>query len=203
MLSVLVSVVISLGCAAVGLALAGPLAGRPGVDIAKNAGTVAYLLLWASTVSGLLVSSRLGRGSLRPADVTAAHRFLSQTALGFAAFHALMFLAGRETPSLGRMLVPFAWPEHPLVIAAGQVAFPLLLVLVVSFYLRSRIGARAWRSLHYAAFGAYALALVHGLSASHDAALYLATAAVVFYLVVVRLMGASAPRPMPSGRRTG
>ena len=41
-------------------------------------------------------------------------------------------------------------------------------MIVVSFPLRKRIGMRAWRRLHWATYGLFALATVHGLAAGTD-----------------------------------
>ena len=43
-------------------------------------------------------------------------------------------------------------------------------LIIVSFPLRKRIGMRAWRRLHWATFGIFALATVHGLAAGTDTA---------------------------------
>ena len=45
----------------------------------------------------------------------------------------------------------------------GTVAFDLLLALVVTSLLRERIGYRVWRAVHWAAYAAWPIALVHGL----------------------------------------
>ena len=37
-----------------------------------------------------------------------------------------------------------------------------------TFYVRKRIGRRAWRLIHFGSFAVFALALLHGLGASSD-----------------------------------
>ena len=55
-------------------------------------------------------------------------------------------------------------------VAAGQVGFYLMAVVVGSFYLRRHIGQRAWRTLHYLTFLAFVGATVHGIAAGTDSA---------------------------------
>ena len=62
------------------------------------------------------------------------------------------------------------------------------------------IGQRAWRAIHYAGFGAWGLALVHGLMAGSDAQatwvlwVYASSAVAVGSLLAYRVLG-GAPRP--------
>jgi DMSO/TMAO reductase YedYZ heme-binding membrane subunit len=68
-----------------------------------------------------------------------------------------------------------------------------ILIVTLSFYVRRFIGQKAWRSLHFGAFGMYAAATAHGIMAGSDTrhpavlALYLGSAAAVVVLVVARV----------------
>jgi predicted ferric reductase len=46
-----------------------------------------------------------------------------------------------------------------------------MLIVTLSFYVRSRIGQKTWRSLHYVSFITYLVALLHGITAGSDASL--------------------------------
>ena len=50
----------------------------------------------------------------------------------------------------------------------GQIALYLMAIVYVSFYVRRRIGQRAWRLLHYATFFAFLGATGHGLMTGSD-----------------------------------
>ena len=95
--------------------------------------------------------------------------------------------------SLAQILVPGLAPHAPLAVAFGQVALYLALVVIASFYLRRRIGQRAWRTLHYVTFLAFLGATVHGIAAGTDSgsrwaqAIYLSAAAAVTFLLVYRI----------------
>lgn len=163
--------------------------------LSRSAGFVAYLLLWGSVVWGLLLSSKIDQGRLRPPALLDAHQFLSNVALGFAFFHGLVLVGDRYLSfPLQAVLVPFASRYETLLVAAGQLGLWLSLLLSVSFLVRKKIGQRAWRSLHYTSFLAYFLVLAHAVWLGSDSGrlgvqmLYLSTAGAVLFLTFYRLL---------------
>jgi predicted ferric reductase len=65
--------------------------------------------------------------------------------------------------------IPFALPARRAGVAAGVVAGWLAAIITLSFYVRSWIGARAWRRLHRWTFAVYLLGLTHTIAAGTDA----------------------------------
>lgn len=124
-----------------------------------------------------------------------AHQFLSTAAVGFASFHGLVLMGDRYVSfPLRAIVVPFASSYEPLLVACGQIARWLAVLLIGSFHVRRHIGGRAWRHLHYASFGAFWMAFVHGLALGSESAtlwasvLYLGTAAPVIFLSLHRVL---------------
>lgn len=170
--------------------------------IARAAGLVAFGLLTVSITLGLLMSTRL----LPPRhqkNLLGWHQTLLWIAICTLALHGgalmldpVMHFGFRAT------LVPGLAPWRPITVAAGVTAGYLMLALASSFHVRRRITQRRWRQLHYASFGAFALALGHALHAGTDlqGTAGLAFAAVVLAPVVwlsfVRILtpGRLAPR---------
>ncbi len=184
------------------------LAGKLPWYTSRAAGTTAYLLLSVTTVLGLLISTRLLDRWLSRADAFALHEHCSWLALGFTALHAGALLVDRTEPfSLLQVLVPFTASYRPLATGLGVLALYLTALITASFYLRARIGQRAWRRLHAATFGLYVLATVHGLLAgsSSDMAwmqwLYLASGAAVLFLTLCRLLLMAASHSQARPRR--
>ena len=137
--------------------------------LSRSAGLVAYTLLWLNVISGLLLSGRLLRQTLAPALIAQIHQTLSASALAFAVFHGLVLVGDRYAGlSLSDLLVPFSGSFHPVWMAGGQISALLLAALLVSSQLRKVLGNKAWRALHYTAFGAYWLALAHALALGSD-----------------------------------
>ena len=163
--------------------------------LSRAAGFVAYLLLWGSVAWGLLLSSKIGKGKLRPPALLDAHQFLSNVAVGFTLFHGLILMGDRYLSfPLQAVLVPFAGDYKPILVAAGQIGLWLSLLVVVSFYVRTQLGQARWRAIHYSSFIAYWGVLLHAVLMGSDSqhlavqALYLLTAGLVLFLTVYRVL---------------
>jgi predicted ferric reductase len=140
--------------------------------LSRASALVAYVLLWLSMASGLIISNRLAR--LWPGGPTAfdLHQHTSLLGLAFAMFHALILLGDKYIGySLGQVLVPFASVAYrPVWVGLGQIAFYLLVAVTLSFYVVRQIGYRSWRLIHFLSFVVFLLALVHGLASGTDSA---------------------------------
>lgn len=175
---------------------------------------LSYFALAGSVIYGLLLSTKLlDAVAHRPISFT-LHQDLAAVGLGLAGVHGILLGLDRSVPqTVAQILVPFSGPYRPLWVGAGQTAFWLMAVVVASFYLRRRIGQRAWRLLHYTTFLAFAGATIHGLLAGTDSRQAWAwwsyvgpTVAVVFlfaYRVTASLTAPGAPaRAAPAATRT-
>ena len=200
---------IGMGLALAGLAIGFGVTGLTGDTrsywyLSRAAGVVAYLLLWGSVAWGLLLSSRIGKGRLRPPVLLDAHQFLSSLAIGFALFHGLILMGDHYLSfPLSAVLVPFASTYKPLLVAAGQIGLWLSVLVVASFYVRKQIGQKRWRTLHYTSFVAFWIVLLHsvliGSESGHPllAATYVVTAGSVLFLTFYRIFGRDQKQPKP------
>jgi DMSO/TMAO reductase YedYZ heme-binding membrane subunit len=50
----------------------------------------------------------------------------------------------------------------------GALAFDLLIAIVVTSLLRARLGFRTWRFVHWFAYAAWPIAVVHGIATGSD-----------------------------------
>lgn len=177
--------------------------------LARASGLVAYVLVWLTTLLGLLISNRLAR--LWPGGPLAfdLHQHTSLLGIVMALFHALVLLGDRYIGfSLRQIAVPFTDGAYrPLWVGLGRAGFYLLALVGLSFYVRQQIGARAWRLIHGLSFAVFALALLHGLQSGSDSAapgvrlLYWAGGASVLLLTCARVLGLllrSGARPQPA-----
>lgn len=204
LLSTVVGVTLATGGFAIGLGTMDIAEGSTSFwYLSRASGFVAYLLLWGSVVWGLLLSTGTGRGWMRPPHLLDAHQFLSAAGVGFACFHSLVLIGDRYVSfPLGAIVVPFAASYERLLVACGQIALWLSVLLIGSFHMRRHIGGRAWRRLHYASFVAFWMAFIHGLVLGSESStlwasfLYLGTAAPVIFLSVQRALS----MPSPHGR---
>jgi len=174
--------------------------------LARASGLTAYVLLTMSVLAGLVVKSRPFGRALNAAAVTDTHRFLSLLALGAVAFHGLtLVLDSTVRISIPALFIPGLAPYRPLWTGLGVLAAELAGLIVISFPLRKRIGVRAWRRLHWATYGVFAAATLHGLAAGTDTtrpwvfALYLAAVGSVIFATACRVL-ARPVRPIQKGR---
>ena len=136
--------------------------------VARAAGLVAFGLLTLSVWLGLGMSTKL-LGPKRQKALFGWHQTLAWTGLSMLGLHVGAVLLDPTLHfGIPAVLVPFAAPWRPVAVAAGVIAGWLTLMLAVSFRLRSRIGQKGWRRLHYASFAAFVLSLGHALFAGTD-----------------------------------
>ena len=176
----------------------------------RGSGLLAYLLLAASVLWGLVLSLGVLPKSVK--NLTLVHESLSVGALVATLVH-MVGIAFDEFIDFdaAAVLVPGRAPWKPMAVAWGVAAFYGMVVVILSFYIRKHIGQSTWRSLHYLSFGVFLSALLHGLTAGTDTAnplvflLYAATGAAVLALVVLRIVmtGHGGTKPdSPSPRPT-
>lgn len=131
----------------------------------RATGLVSMLLLTASMVLGLVGAARL-TGATWPRFVVAAlHRNLSLLVIAFLVVHVSTAVIDPYA-GIGWVdtVVPFLSVYHPLSLGLGAVAFDLVLALVASSLLRTRLSLTAWKVVHLTAYGCWPVALVHGLA---------------------------------------
>ncbi len=169
--------------------------------IARSSGIVAWLLLSASVIWGLVISSRVLNKATTPGWLLDLHRFLGAVSLVLTAIH-IAALVGDNYVHFGlvEILVPWASEWKSTAVAAGVVALYLLVAIEITSLLRARISRKLWRSVHYLSFPLYLLTTVHGLWAGTDAdarmyewvTVAVTTATIV--MLTVRLVATRGPR---------
>jgi predicted ferric reductase len=205
--SAVVGITLATGGFVIGIGATGLVVGTTSFwYLSRATGFVAYLLLWGSVTWGLLLSSGTGRRWMRPPLLLDAHQFLSALGVGFACFHGLVLMGDRYVSfPLRAVILPFGGSYEPLLVAFGQLAAWLSLLLIASFHVRRHIGGRVWRRLHYASFVAFWLAVAHGLLLGTERTtvwanvVYLTTASVVTFLTFYRVLAAERVRAVLAG----
>ncbi len=139
--------------------------------IARSAGLVAWALLSASVLWGLIMSNRarpFGHKP-RPAWMLDLHRWLGGLATIFVAVHIVAILADAYVNfSLLAVLVPFQARWRTGAVAWGVVALWLLLAVELTSLARRRLPRPAWRLIHGASFPLFVTATVHAFLAGTD-----------------------------------
>jgi sulfoxide reductase heme-binding subunit YedZ len=136
----------------------------------RGTGVVALLLLTTVVLLGVVGVARWRTDRLPRFLVQGLHRNLTLLAIAFVAVHVVTTVADGFAPiALSDALIPFRSPYRPLWLGLGTVAFDLLLAIAVTSLLRTRVGVRAWRALHWLAYASWPVALVHALGTGSDA----------------------------------
>ncbi|RPI23282.1 MAG: hypothetical protein EHM57_04200 [Actinobacteria bacterium] len=173
----------------------------------RGSGVVAFMLLAAAAIWGLLVSTGILGPVVKAKGLTWFHESIGIAALLATAVH-MTAVGMDEYVAFGprELFVPGASTWQPLATAFGVTAFYSLVVVSVSFYVKRWIGQARWRAIHYLAFGTYVAALSHGLMAGTDRThpvvfgLYVASAVLVAALIAVRAFARPRQAAAPSRR---
>jgi len=166
--------------------------------IARSSGIVAWILVAAAVIWGLLLTTRLLGGRAAPKWLLDLHRSLGGMAVTFTSFHLVGLVADNYThfgPT--EILVPLASAWRPFPVALGVVAMYLLAAVEVTSLMMRRMPRRWWRGVHVSSFAVFWLASIHGILAGTDRTnpvlrvAYLAAATLVVFLTVFRLVADS------------
>ena len=159
----------------------------------RASGNVAYLLLAASTVWGIMLSSKILKRWIPTAVALDLHNYLSWLAIGLSALHAALLLASSYFDyHLLNLFVPFTGPFKPFWVGLGIIGLYLMILTTVTFYLIERIGYTAFHRIHALAYLAFVGSLLHSIVAGTDtpamAPVYLATGLMVLFVTTYRIL---------------
>jgi len=152
----------------------------------RATGSIALILLTATTVLGIAGARRYAPASRGRFEVAALHRNLSLLSLALLVTHICTALADSYVP-LGweSGLVPFAAPYRTAWVGLGTVAFDMLLAVALTSAFRLRIGLRRWKATHLLAYAAWPVAVFHAAGTGTDTKLGLQLALYVLCIAAV------------------
>ena len=169
--------------------------------VARGTGLAALLLLSITTAIGALMTAPATSpaGAASRVVVSYLHRVTASLGLGALALHIAMILADSYAHvGVTGAIVPFTAGYRPTWVGLGTLAVYTFVLVAAVGIARGRMatsarGAKVWRWLHSAAYGGWALAILHGLKSGTDSSvgwvrlLYLACAVLVLGALAVRL----------------
>ena len=163
-------------------------------------------LLWLSMALGMGITNKMARTWPGAAAAFAIHEYVSLVGLAFAAFHAVVILGDHYINfTFLQLLIPFSTVAYrPLWVGIGQVGFYVWLIVAVTFYIRSLIGQKSWRVLHYASFAMYLMGLAHGIFSGTDTSApwaqyyYWISGGSLLFLLMGRIVGAIVDKVAPA-----
>lgn len=173
--------------------------------VIRGSGIAAFILLSGSVVWGLMVSSKLLGRLAKVKALTWFHESLGISALMATGVHIFVLSIHDFLPfTWAEILIPGLSSWRTLPVALGVVSLYTLVIVIVSFYVKKHIGQKVWRGIHFASFGLFISALLHGILAGTDTknpwviGMYTAAAVAVFGLLAHRM---TPPEPDETARR--
>jgi predicted ferric reductase len=166
---------------------------------------VSLTILWISMALGLGITNRMARLWPGAPAAFAIHEYVSLLGLAFALFHGLILLGDHYINfTVAQIFMPFSTIDYrPTWVGIGQVSFYIWLIVALSFYVRSVIGQKTWRVIHYLSFAMYIMALFHGLFSGTDSSAnwaqwyYWISGGSLLFLLIYRIVNTSFEKATP------
>lgn len=155
--------------------------------LTRASGVVAWLMLTASVLWGIVLSTKAFPAHRRPAWLVDVHRWLGALTLGFIGLHITALIADSYTRfGAADVLVPWASSWRPTAVALGIIGGWLLVIVQATSLVMSRLPRRFWHGVHLSSYATFLLTTVHALLAGTDRSqrLFQVTGAVAVATVV-------------------
>lgn len=137
--------------------------------LARASGIVAWLMLTATVIWGILLSTKAFSAHRRPVWLLALHRWLAALMLSFLAVHLVALVADNYVSfALADLTIPYATDWKPGAVALGVLAMWLLLAVQLTSLAMRRLPRRFWRVLHLSSYVAFWLTSMHAAFAGTD-----------------------------------
>jgi sulfoxide reductase heme-binding subunit YedZ len=137
--------------------------------LTRASGVIALILLTAGVVIGIAATGRLRAPGVPRFVIDGIHRTASLLAVVFLIVHIVTAVLDSFAPiSLLDGVIPFAGSYRPLWLGLGAAAFDLLVAVAITSLVRQRLGYGTWRAVHWLAYAAWPVALLHGFGTGSD-----------------------------------
>ncbi len=175
--------------------------------VARASGVVAWLMLTASVLWGVLLSTKAFPKHRRKAWLLDLHRGLAALTLALIGLHVTALVADSYTHfGLADVLVPFASAWRPVAVALGVISAWLLVTVQATSLAMKRLPRKVWHAIHLSSYVTFWLTSLHAALAGTDRAnpLYIVTAslgvAAVAGATIYRILDRTPPAPAPGSR---
>lgn len=139
--------------------------------VARIAGLVSFLLLYIVMFLGLSIRTPFLNRILKPIHSLNIHAWLSVQALVLVFMHGGALLFDKYIQlTLVDIAVPFFNKTYGWELAAGIMAMYLMLILILTSYLKKFINYKVWRVIHFLNVILYGAAIYHALYLGTDLA---------------------------------
>jgi sulfoxide reductase heme-binding subunit YedZ len=156
----------------------------------RATGIVSLVLMTLTIVLGVLVRRQQRLPGLPRFGVLALHRNVSLISASLLVVHIVTAVVDSyvSVPWIS-VVLPFTTNWRPQAQALGALAVDLMLLVIGTSLVRSRIPLRLWRGIHWTSYALWPLAFLHGITAGTDLA---SGGPLVVALACAGVVGASA-----------
>jgi sulfoxide reductase heme-binding subunit YedZ len=174
--------------------------------LARSTGTASLVALTLSVLTGIALRTGTFAWLSHNRGVRVVHGFLTVLWIPLGLAHVIALLFDRYAQvGLLDLVIPFGVSYGRLAVGLGTISAQLIVVVLVSTWLRSSLTLGQWRAFHRLSYVAFVAAFAHGILSGTDlanpvvAALAWITAAAVALFAVRRVMRRST---VPRGSST-
>lgn len=138
--------------------------------LSRASGLVAWALLCASIVWGVLLSTRLMRPHDRPAWLLDLHKWFAALSVAGVAVHLVALVADSYVDFGWRELaLPMASQWKTGAVAWGVIATYLLIAVQLTSLAMKKLPRRFWRMIHLTSYAMFAMTSIHAFTSGTDA----------------------------------
>ncbi|MGH2490594.1 MAG: ferric reductase-like transmembrane domain-containing protein [Candidatus Limnocylindria bacterium] len=139
--------------------------------LARSSGTASLVALTLSVVTGVALRTGTFAWLSHNRSVRVVHGFLTILWIPLGLAHVIALLFDRYAQiSLLDLVVPFGVEYGRLAIGLGTISAQLIVLVLVSTWLRSKLTLGQWRAIHRLSYVAFAAAFAHGIMSGTDLA---------------------------------
>jgi predicted ferric reductase len=161
--------------------------------ILRAAGIGSYIALWLAVDWGLISTTSLVTKRVSKPTSILFHGVVASAGLALLVIHLGGLLVDRFMP-FGPLdlLIPLRAGYRTLAVTFGVLAMYGMVLVLVTSWIRKRLGTKLWRAIHLLAIPIFTLALAHGVFAGTDSsrpwmfAIYVMTGLSTLFLLIVR-----------------
>jgi len=172
--------------------------------LSRGSAVAAYWVLWLAMCMGVIITNKMAQIWPGIPPAYELHQYTSLFGMGLSLFHALILTGDRYINyTILQVFLPFASQDYrPVWVGIGQIAFYIWALVNISFYIRKRIGKKAWRMIHFTSYACFLGVMVHGLYSGTDTPaawiqyLYWFSGASLLLLTIYRVIITRQPRPV-------
>ncbi len=168
--------------------------------LSRGSGIVAWVMLAATNLWGILLITRMLKPVDRPAWLLDLHRWLAALAIISLGIHLGGLVAdnyahfGWREIALPQSCNKTCWPAGASKAAAvtwGVIAMYIIIVVELSSLMMRKLPRKVWHGIHLFSYVAFLMATVHGILAGTDRGniVYIATVSAMTGGVVLALIG--------------